>query len=1366
MALGDDRWIEVSKSAFPHEQEGLDLLRYVLPDAAPYRAWSNFEFLDNHGQWHEVDALVLGRRRLHLIELKHFQGVLRGDENNWVRTLPSGAQRTQRSPLLITRRKAQRLATRLEEKARQVAIEMGMNPHEVRRALPFIQESVFLHASDFRADLPTIAMHGLFGADGFEDETNLPGIASRVLEPPSQSRPMREDLELIVVLALKELGVARRTTRDAGSWTITGPPLATGDDWQERLAHHKSSEKRGIARIVSFAPGTPTHSRAAAHRRMSREFSLLSALRHESIVAPEDLVQDDDGNTVLIYPVTEGLDPLDLVLVNTPLTAAQQLDILSQVAEALAYAHRNRVAHRGLGPSSVLIDAAALTSGTVSVKLVDWSWAGRIHSDDTTSVTTLGNTNATSGAADTDEVFQAPEERWSPDADRLALDIFSLGALAYFLLSGGQRPAHTRAGLLSRLQREQGLDLAAESAQFVDEQLRQLILRLTDPSVSRRVGIDPKTKRPTFGAQQVAAALADYRRDRQPSGGAAADPLSPPIGAVLADRFEVHKLLGSGSTARGILVTDRRDDVQRVLKVGRDDAAATRLHDEADVLTALARQSPPVPGVVELIEGPLQLGERTALLLSDCGEQTLADVVRFTALAEAQLKAWGTDLLDALTALDAAGLTHRDIKPSNLGLTRAEDRRIKYRLTLFDFSLSRAPVDQLDAGTPPYRDPFLGSGRRTAYDSAAERYAAAVVLYEMATSSTPAYGDGMSDPRVLTDDVAVVPEDFGTYSRTRAEALAAFFRTALARDTGARFDTTAAMRSAWLAVFTAKRPAAPASVTTGNTALPPASPPAAPRPTGGGDAAEPYTSLEVLAVEFAKAAAAKPQTMRRQVTELILGSRDDAPDDPFVTYQVLVPLLDVTAGRIAQIFGEFPTLWTKNPRLAATVDQLHGRIVDFLASTGGVSTPDLLARELVGALTTADPARAHRTGLGVLRLILASQASGTESALRLVRRQSTGSVAMIASASVPPAARRLPAALAQEAQRLLSVAEGQGLQLVGAADAVRPLQSVTAGVFDISAGQVEIPGYVLLRLAADSSTEVTLSARDELHSPALPIADALRLVLTGLSQADSFSPKELRSRLAARFPQLSKRLPARPELDDLIATVAPGMSWLGEIERYGFADAQSRYTHVPTHKSFTGTPAVRETSTTDLDRVLRESLREPAFRAFGVPMHASDQVAAALVAQFGATHIDVTELLLTELHRRADQQNIAWDQILAADAGAAADREGLQGFVAQAVPTLVDAVRAVDGPVVLTDLSTLAAYGQLGVLQEWVDISHHIPHPVWALIPQPAESGGAPGAVVDGTTLPRSTPAQFVLVDEPSLRALLTRERITSKENA
>lgn len=203
----DDRWIEVSKSAFAHEAEGFAMLRDIVPVSSPYRAWTNFEFMDNHGQWHEIEALVLGRRRLHLIELKAYTGLLQGTEQNWIVTSVSRKRRTQRSPLLTTRRKAQRLATRIEEGARKIAAENGLNPDTVRRSLPFVQESVFLHGSPFGTDLSDLAKSSLFGPDGRENETGLPGISSRILEPPNSNRAYGEDMSVIIALALQRLDI-------------------------------------------------------------------------------------------------------------------------------------------------------------------------------------------------------------------------------------------------------------------------------------------------------------------------------------------------------------------------------------------------------------------------------------------------------------------------------------------------------------------------------------------------------------------------------------------------------------------------------------------------------------------------------------------------------------------------------------------------------------------------------------------------------------------------------------------------------------------------------------------------------------------------------------------------------------------------------------------------------------------------------------------------------------------------------------------------------------------------------------------------------------------------------------------------------
>jgi hypothetical protein len=115
------RWVEVTPSQFAHEAEGLSIVRDLLPKNAPFRAWSNLEFRDDYGKWHEVDLVVLGHRRLHLVELKYYSGTLRGDDLTWRRD----GHRAEDSPLKLTRRKAQRLAGKLQDELIRWAQETG-----------------------------------------------------------------------------------------------------------------------------------------------------------------------------------------------------------------------------------------------------------------------------------------------------------------------------------------------------------------------------------------------------------------------------------------------------------------------------------------------------------------------------------------------------------------------------------------------------------------------------------------------------------------------------------------------------------------------------------------------------------------------------------------------------------------------------------------------------------------------------------------------------------------------------------------------------------------------------------------------------------------------------------------------------------------------------------------------------------------------------------------------------------------------------------------------------------------------------------------------------------------------------------------
>ena len=103
-----DRWGEVTPSQFPHEAEGLRVIRDLLPAEPPFRAWSYFEFRDDHGVWSEVDLLVLARDGLHLLELKYYSGRLRGTDQRWLRD----RHRAEDPPLMLANQKAKRLRSK------------------------------------------------------------------------------------------------------------------------------------------------------------------------------------------------------------------------------------------------------------------------------------------------------------------------------------------------------------------------------------------------------------------------------------------------------------------------------------------------------------------------------------------------------------------------------------------------------------------------------------------------------------------------------------------------------------------------------------------------------------------------------------------------------------------------------------------------------------------------------------------------------------------------------------------------------------------------------------------------------------------------------------------------------------------------------------------------------------------------------------------------------------------------------------------------------------------------------------------------------------------------------------------------------
>ncbi|KZS67396.1 NERD domain-containing protein [Mycobacterium pseudokansasii] len=344
LAVKDGRWVTIAESQFPHERQGLQAVKQKLPDAEPFRAWANFEFRDSRGRWHEVDLLVLARDTLYLIELKHYRGILRGNDHVWMRT----GHRAEDSPLLLTRRKAQYFSSLLKDAIRQRGGE------QARDRIPYVQELVFLHSPDFECDLPPSSRINLYGLDGHTKTTGLPGISERPLAPARHDPISERDSQVIAGL-MKAIGLAPRRQREVGSWIIDEKPLADGDGWQDWPAfHHVNTEDHVRIRFYPAGQGSTKADDHARKQAVTHEYALLSRLTYDGLQAPKDLVSEPELGVGLVFPQPKADTPLDLWLADhqDSLTLENQLDLIARIADIIHYADRHRVVHRGLNPRS------------------------------------------------------------------------------------------------------------------------------------------------------------------------------------------------------------------------------------------------------------------------------------------------------------------------------------------------------------------------------------------------------------------------------------------------------------------------------------------------------------------------------------------------------------------------------------------------------------------------------------------------------------------------------------------------------------------------------------------------------------------------------------------------------------------------------------------------------------------------------------------------------------------------------------------------------------------------------------------------------------------------------------------------------
>jgi serine/threonine-protein kinase len=288
---------------------------------------------------------------------------------------------------------------------------------------------------------------------------------------------------------LLSLGVATATfasfqitalRREASEARRLGPyqlkqRLGSGGMGEVYLAEHRLLKRPCAVKLIR-----PEHAGdPALLRRFEREVRATAELTHPNTVAIYDYGHDEDGTFYYVMEYLPGLNLDDLVQQYGPLPPGRAVHFLRQLCGALHEAHTAGLVHRDIKPGNVIVCRHGGLHDVV--KLLDFGlvrtpgWGGTEQTQLTAKGIVLGTPD-----------YMAPEQARGAEKADARSDLYSLGALAYFLLTG--RPPFPRETALEALiaHSEEAVAPLTNWRPEIPADLQAVVLRCLEKAASNR----------------------------------------------------------------------------------------------------------------------------------------------------------------------------------------------------------------------------------------------------------------------------------------------------------------------------------------------------------------------------------------------------------------------------------------------------------------------------------------------------------------------------------------------------------------------------------------------------------------------------------------------------------------------------------------------------------------------------------------------------------------------------------------------------------------------------------------------------------------------------------------------------------------
>jgi len=224
--------------------------------------------------------------------------------------------------------------------------------------------------------------------------------------------------------------VKLKRSRDIGAYELI-EALGQGGMGEVWVARHRLLARPAAVKLVRpELLGPDSHSREALSKRFEREARATALLGSTHTVDVYDYGRSEDGAFFYVMELLDGMSVDTLIKQHGPINSERAVFLLRQVCHSLGEAHQRALIHRDIKPANIFV--CRLGPDYDFVKVLDF---GLVKSS---SANLPDNELTATGTAAGTPAYMAPEMAMGTAGIDGRADLYALGCVAYWMLTGHQ----------------------------------------------------------------------------------------------------------------------------------------------------------------------------------------------------------------------------------------------------------------------------------------------------------------------------------------------------------------------------------------------------------------------------------------------------------------------------------------------------------------------------------------------------------------------------------------------------------------------------------------------------------------------------------------------------------------------------------------------------------------------------------------------------------------------------------------------------------------------------------------------------------------------------------------------------------------